>query len=87
MSIFLQYRSRSFFDLLPMSHSFTVSNNQVYSKDEFDLWPVYSAGRFRAPWPSLGGRKEQFLKKKNSRKGSKNTCVNFEPLILLAPIQ
>ena len=23
-------------------HSLTISNNQVYSDDEFDLWPVYS---------------------------------------------
>ena len=54
-----------------MSHSFTVSNNQVYSKDEFDLWHVYSAERFRAPWPSLGGRKEQYLKKKTPGKAAK----------------
>ena len=33
-------------------HSLTVSNNQVYSNNEFDLWPVYSGERFRASWPS-----------------------------------
>ena len=25
-----------------------LTNNQVYSNDEFDLWPVYSGERFRA---------------------------------------
>ena len=29
-------------------HSLTVSNNQVYTDDEFDSWPVYSSERFRA---------------------------------------
>ena len=29
-----------------------VSNSQVYSNDEFDLWPVYSGERFRAFRPS-----------------------------------
>ena len=32
--LFLQYRSSSSFDLF--------TNNQVYSNDKFDLWPVYS---------------------------------------------
>ena len=30
----------------------TVSNSQVYSNDEFDIWPVYSGERFRAFRPS-----------------------------------
>ena len=30
---------------------FTVSNIQVYSDDEFDLWPVYSGEQIRASWP------------------------------------
>ena len=29
-----------------------VSNSQVYSNDEFNLWPVYSGERFRAFRPS-----------------------------------
>ena len=29
-----------------------VSNSQVYSNDEFDLWPVYSGEQFRAFRPS-----------------------------------
>ena len=33
-------------------HIFIVSNNQVYSNDEFGLWPVYSDERFWASWPS-----------------------------------
>ena len=33
-------------------HSLTVSNSQVYSNDEFDLWPVYSGEQFRLSWPS-----------------------------------
>ena len=38
--------------LITVSHSLTVSNNEVYSNDEFDLWPVYLHERFRASWPS-----------------------------------
>ena len=30
----------------------TVSNSQIYSNDEFDLWTVYSGERFRAFRPS-----------------------------------
>ena len=30
----------------------TVANSQVYSNDEFDLWPIYSGERFRAFRPS-----------------------------------
>ena len=33
-------------------HSLTVSNSQVYSNDEFDLWPVYSGERLRVFRPS-----------------------------------
>ena len=29
-----------------------VTNSQVYSNDEFELWPVYSGERFRAFRPS-----------------------------------
>ena len=43
INFFLQCRSRSSFDL---------TNNQVYSDDEFDLWPVYSGEQFRASGPS-----------------------------------
>ena len=32
--------------------SVIVSNSQVYSNGEFDLWPVYSGERFRAFRPS-----------------------------------
>ena len=28
------------------------SKDQVYSDEKFDLWPVYSGERFRAPGPS-----------------------------------
>ena len=35
-----------------MCHSLPVSNSQVYSNDEFDLWPVYSGEWFRAFRPS-----------------------------------
>ena len=52
VGVFLQCRSRSFFNLKPICHSLTVSNSQVYSNDEFDLWPVYSGERFRALRPS-----------------------------------
>ena len=31
-----------------MSHSLTVSNNEVYSDGEFDLWSVHSGERFNA---------------------------------------
>ena len=30
----------------------TVSNSQVYSNDELNLWPVYSGERFRDSWHS-----------------------------------
>ena len=33
-----------------------VSNSQVYSNDEFDLWPVYSGERFRALGPLVFSR-------------------------------
>ena len=39
------------FAITNVCHSLIVSNNQVYSYDEFDLWPVYSGERFRASWP------------------------------------
>ena len=42
INFFLQYRSS------PSN----LTNKQVYSNDEFDLWPVYSGVRFRASWPS-----------------------------------
>ena len=29
-----------------------LTKNQVYSNDEFDLWPVYSGERLRASGPS-----------------------------------
>ena len=45
----LQCRSRPFFT--NVCHSLTVSNSQVYSNDEFDLWPVYSGERFRPLGP------------------------------------
>ena len=49
MNIFLQYRSKSLFDnLTNVFYSLTVSNNQVYSNDELDRWPVYSGELFRA---------------------------------------
>ena len=38
--------------LTNVSHSLTVSDSQVYSNVEFDLWPVYSGEQFRALWPS-----------------------------------
>ena len=51
--LFLQCRSRSFFNLKPMSVIvLPVSNSQVHSNDEFDLWAVYSGERFRAFRPS-----------------------------------
>ena len=28
--------------LANVCHSFRASNNQIYSDDEFDLWPVFS---------------------------------------------
>ena len=39
--------------LLPLTSVFyilTVSNYQVCSNDEFDIWLVYSGERFRASW-------------------------------------
>ena len=36
----------NFFCNIGQDHPLT--NNQVYSNDEFDFWPVYSGERFRA---------------------------------------
>ena len=38
--------------LTSVSHILTVSNYQVCSDDEFDLWPVYSGERFSDSWPA-----------------------------------
>ena len=45
----------TFYLYLNVCHSLTVSNSQVYSNDEFDLWPVYSGERFRALRPACLG--------------------------------
>ena len=39
-----------FFCNIGQAHPLT--NTQVYSNDEFDLWPVYSGERFKASGPS-----------------------------------
>ena len=37
--------------LTSVSHILTVSNYQICSDDEFDLWSVYPGKQFRASWP------------------------------------
>ena len=76
--LFLQCRSRSFFNLKPVScHSLPVSNSQVYSNDEFDLWPVYSGERFRAFRPSCC----RLFEDANRIKVYGCTCMFFPPIL------
>ena len=42
----------NFFCNVGQDHPLTLTNNQVYSNDVFDLWSVYSGERLRASGPS-----------------------------------
>ena len=45
MNIFYNTDQDYSLTLTNVSHNLTVSNNQVYSNDEFDLWLIYSGER------------------------------------------